>query len=118
MKATMRMSTTSRTVIWRRSVRTLAITARLPGPEDGLGRADGAGDRPDVVDPQDVRAALDRKGGGGDRRFEPLAGRLAGDLPQERLARETDEQGTAELLEDLLAPQDLEVVLEGLAEAD
>src|SRR4030042_194086 len=93
MKAMRRMSRTSRTVIWRTTVQASANTARLPFArarggrarafagrvrvpgavgQDGLGRADGPGDRPDVVDPQDVGAALDGEDGGRDRPLEPF----------------------------------------------
>src|SRR5512137_83332 len=98
-----RMSTMSRTVIWRKIVQASANMAGLPlrgvgirpvaaGPQDRLGRADGPGDRSDVVDPQDVGAALDRKDRRGDRAFETVGGRPAEDLAQERLPRETEKE--------------------------
>src|SRR5512143_1462408 len=118
MKATRRMSTTSRTVICRRIDKTSANTSGPFRLEEDLGRADRPGDRADVVDPQDVGAALDREHGRGDGALEPFRRRQAEDPAQEGLAREAEQQGTAEATERLRAAQDLEVVVEGLAEAD
>src|SRR4030042_1503547 len=87
---TRRMSRTSRTVIWRMIVQASENIAALPvdgvavriagrgGPgaeaQDRFGRADGPCHRPDVVDPQDVGAALDREERRRDRPPAPLAG--------------------------------------------
>src|SRR5512137_19205 len=128
MKAMRRMSRTSRTVTWRMRVQASASIARPPFArvaalfrpvgQDGLGRADRPGDRPDVVDPEDVGAALDREDRRGDRPLEPPRGRQVEDRAEERLPRDADKDRPAEALESLLAAQELEVVLERLAETD
>src|SRR5665647_735533 len=112
MKAMSRMSRTSRTVIPPTIVQTSANMAGLPV------RVRGGGADVVFAGSQDVGAALDRQDRRGDRPFEPLVRRQAEDLPEEGLPREAEEQGPAEPVEELLTAQDLEVVVERLAEAD
>ena len=75
-------------------------------------------DRRHVVDPEDARAALVREHVGGDRRGDPVVDVAAGDRAEERLARGADHERAADRDELVEPPQQLEVVLDRLAEAD
>src|SRR5262245_32971880 len=70
----------------------------------------------DVVDPEDVGAGGERERVGCDGRAEPLADLAAGDRAEEALARRPDHDRAPELGELAEASQQLEVVLERLAE--
>ena len=72
----------------------------------------------DVVDAQDVGALGGGEDGGGDRAAEPVVHLGAVDLADEALARGADDQRPAQLAQLAEPAQQLEVVLERLAEAD
>ena len=74
----------------------------------------------DVVRPQDRRAALVGDDGGGDACRKGPGRRLgvAQDPAERALAREADEHRASEREEDVEAPHELEVLLDGLSEAD
>ena len=73
----------------------------------------------DVVDAEDRRPAL-VGGDSGPERRRKRAGRRrrVEELAERALAREPDEDGTAERQQDVEPPQQLEVVVRGLTEAD
>src|SRR5439155_21664167 len=73
-----------------------------------------------VVYAQDRRAALVCHHGRGDARAHRTGRRrwIADDLAERALARKPDEQRTAEREQDVEPPQELEVVLQRLAESD
>ena len=74
----------------------------------------------DVVRPQDRRAALVGDDGGGDACRKGPGRRLgvAQDPAERALAREADDDGPTEGAQDVEPPDELEVLLDGLAEAD
>jgi len=125
-----RMSKTSRSVRWRRMVQASANMAVLPvrdadlgivcggGAQDRFGRANGPGHGPDVVDPEDVGAALGRQDGRRDRALEPLAGRQVEDGARKALREKPRRSGRPRAWKSALAAEELEVVLDGLAEAE
>ena len=102
------------------------LVARLGGVALPSSSADrGSGDRQciehggDVVRAEDARAALERQHVRRDRARQPLGLRAAaGQLAEEALARGPDDDRPADRHELVESPQQLEVVLDGLAEAD
>src|SRR5947209_2591288 len=68
------------------------------------------------MDAKDRSAAVERGHRGGDARAEEVVG--AGQLSQRALARVADEHRAAEPEKDVEATHELEIVLDGLAEAD
>src|SRR6185437_16388889 len=74
----------------------------------------------DVVGAQDRRASLVRRDRRGDARAQRPGrrGRVAGELPERALAREADHERAAEREQDVEPPEQLEVVLDRLAEPD
>src|SRR5215218_2008483 len=87
-------------------------------PEDRGGYGHRLLDLDDVVDAENRRAVGGRQHRGGDRATQALAGVGAVDPADEALARGADDQRPAQLGQLRQAPQQLEIVLGGLAEAD
>src|SRR3982751_2160480 len=70
----------------------------------------------DVVDPEDGRAALEREHRRGERRGDAIMRVVATrELAEERLARRADHDLEAQCRDLVEAPQELQVVLDGLA---
>jgi len=72
--------------------------------------------RPHVVRANDRRAVLERRDGGRNARANEIV--AADELAEGALAREADQHGAAERQQDVEPPDQLEVVLERLPEAD
>src|SRR3954452_16639037 len=112
---------------WRRRPRNSIVT--LIGrplayegsyPAHGLCDGEGIDVLPHVVHAQDRRAALVRRDRCRDARAERTDLRIgiACDLPERALAGESEEQRTPERQQHVDSPQQLQVVLDRLAEAD
>src|SRR5262245_49506669 len=86
--------------------------------EDRLGRVERLASFGDIVDTEDVGPGGERQHVRRNRAPEPLAELAAGDLAEEALSRGADHDRPAERRNLAEAAQQLEVVLDRLAEAD
>src|SRR6476620_3160482 len=102
------------------ALRTGRRLSPLPGAmaQDDLGDVERLTHLGDLVHPEHLRSAKQRQRVGGDRAAEPVTDLAARELAEEALAGGTDHDRPAELAQLADSPQELEVVLDGLAEAD